>query len=325
MRLFVTRHNVAAALRAGYAGVSPCDSCSWAALPSRWLASLVSALRIRLLVYIVAMTGCAAPHPMRPICSISYPPTSATTDRAVLLLPGRRSRAKDFEKEGFVAAVRERRLNVEVVAVDAHLGYYLEDRYRDLPAIIQEDVVQPLIQRGFKEVWLVGTSLGSLGAVAYAKKHPNLVAGLLLMGAYLGEEPILDEIDGAGGLARWMPATSIGYDYEQRTWQWLKGYSFGERRPLLHLAWGDADRFARASRLLAPLVPAARVFVTTGGHDFDTWSKLWARFLDATGQKWRSAGTTLSHDPPPYAVATSPQPNSPDPSDWPAHSRVLTY
>lgn len=212
--------------------------------------------------------------------SIAYAPASTTRDDALLLLPGRRSRDKDFEETGFIAAVRDRQVNIEVIAVDAHLGYYLEDRYRDLPAIIHEDIVQPLMRRGIKRVWLVGTSLGALGAIAYAKKYPNYVAGLLLMGAYLGEAPILDQIERVGGLARWYPTESVGYDYEQRTWHWLKGYCDGTMRPSLYLAWGASDRFERASRLVAAGLPAAQVIVSAGGHDFDTWLALWGKFLD---------------------------------------------
>jgi pimeloyl-ACP methyl ester carboxylesterase len=229
--------------------------------------------------------ACGAPTPLRPIRSISYLPTEGVPTTAVLLMPGRRSRAPDFESSGFVSAVRNRNLNVELVAVDAHLGYYLEQRYQSLPDIVEEDVVQPLLARGRQRLWLVGTSLGAFGSVAYAKKHPECVAGILLMGAYLGEEAILEDIEHAGGLARWMPTPGVGIDYETRTWDWFKGYLAREPRPNLYLAYARRDPYARASVILTPALAGSRILVDeAGGHDFDTWTRLWGRFLDAHGQ-----------------------------------------
>jgi pimeloyl-ACP methyl ester carboxylesterase len=204
----------------------------------------------------------------------------------VLLMPGRHSRAADFAAHGFVQAVEERGLNVEVLAVDAHLGYYLEKGYRSLPARLHEDVVLPAMGRGCRQVWLVGTSLGAMGSVAYAKRYPAAVAGVVLLGAYLGEEPILDEIERAGGLARWTPAGSVGYPYEVRTWHWLQRYTEPIRPPLpeLYLGYGERDPYQHASRLLAPALLADHVLVAPhGGHDWDTWLGLWKRFLACCG------------------------------------------
>ena len=75
----------------------------------------------------------------------------------------------------------------------------MEDGYRTLPLRLHLDVVLPASARGRQKIWLVGTSLGAMGSLAYVKRYPETVAGVVLLGPYLGEEPILDEIERAGG------------------------------------------------------------------------------------------------------------------------------
>jgi pimeloyl-ACP methyl ester carboxylesterase len=232
----------------------------------------------------IACLGCVTPTPTRPIQSISYWSGIGEPKASVLLLPGRHSRASDFESAGFVQAVRKRNLNVEVVAVDAHLGYYAEQRYARLPDHIYEDVVKPLLSRGRSQLWVVGTSLGAFGTVAYVKYHPDAVRGMLLLGAYLGEQPVLDSIRQSGGLSQWEPTSSVGFAHENRAWKWLKGYVNHDVRPELYLGYGKADRFSLSSTLLEPALTSQHVLVDAeGGHDFPTWLRLWERFLDCCG------------------------------------------
>lgn len=49
-----------------------------------------------------------------------------TPNPAVLIvfLPGRTSGPADYEKQGFVQAVRDRRIAADMVSADAHMGYY---------------------------------------------------------------------------------------------------------------------------------------------------------------------------------------------------------
>jgi pimeloyl-ACP methyl ester carboxylesterase len=244
-------------------------------------------LRRAAALLVLSLFACGPPAATIPLPSLRYQSGQGNPTTAVLLLPGRYSRASDFAAHGFVRAVQERGLNVEVLAVDAHLGYYLEKGYRSLPARLHEDVVLPAMDRGCRQVWLVGTSLGAMGSVAYAKRFPAAVAGVVLLGAYLGEEPILGEIERSGGLAAWTPAGSVGYPYEVRSWHWLQRYT--EVRPSLpelYIGYGERDPYLRASRLLAAALPRDHVLTASdGGHDWETWLGLWQRFLADRGHR----------------------------------------
>lgn len=236
-----------------------------------------------------AAGGCfGAPTPVVPLPSIHYSTPKSNRAPLVLLMPGRRSRAGDFESNGFVSAARDLGLEVDLVAVDAHLGYYLNEGYQSLPLRIETDVVRPLLLQGPRGVWLVGTSLGALGSLAYLKQYPGRVSGALLLGPYLGEDAVLDEIEAAGGLSAWKPSGKSGYDYEIRTWVWLKQYADrNARAPVeLYLGYGKRDSYHRAADILAGVLPANHVFVSEqGGHDWATWLDLWKRFLASKGHR----------------------------------------
>ncbi len=243
----------------------------------RWLALALGAV------------GCFnPPRPVIPLPSLRYDSGQGQRTTAVVLMPGRGSRAGDFAKQGFVGTARELGLDLELLAVDAHLGYYIHEGWRTLPDRIQADVVLPAMARGCRRVWMVGASLGAWGSVAYAERYPEVVAGVVLFGPYLGDEPIVAEIERAGGLAAWNSTRSVGAEYEVRTWRWLQRYTEpgGAHLPVLFLAYGGKDRYIRATNLVRAVLPRDHVLVDPrGGHNWHTWLGLWRQFLAEHGRE----------------------------------------
>ena len=206
--------------------------------------------------------------------TIAHPGAGVAAGDLVVFLPGRGDRAEDFEGHGFLAAARKAGLEADVVAVDAHLAYYYK---RVIADRLWEDVVLPARARGYRRLFVVGISLGGLGAITLAQEHPDAVAGLFVLAPYLGEPELTREIEAAGGLARW-PGAPSERDF-RGVWGFLRGYAAGEARPPLWLAYGESDRYAYGHRLLASALPKDRVLVTAGGHDWTAWDRLWAEFL----------------------------------------------
>ena len=209
-----------------------------------------------------------------PLRTISHPGTGAAGGDLIVFLPGRGDQPEDFERRGLLAAARSAGLTADVLAVDAHLGYYQK---RVIVDRLWEDVVVPARARGYRRLWFVGISLGGLGSLLLAQHHPDAPAGMLVLAPYLGEEGLSSEIESAGGLARWTGAPSP--DDFRGLWGWLRGDAAGEARPRLWLAYGESDRYAYGHRLLASALPRDRVLVTSGGHDWTAWNRLWAEFL----------------------------------------------
>jgi pimeloyl-ACP methyl ester carboxylesterase len=219
-----------------------------------------------------------APAPMQ---SLPYPAQAQARAPALLvLLPGRGDNAESFEEHGFISAVHDRKLPVDVVAADATFGYYVKETLHERA---NQDVLDPLLAKGYEHVWLGGISMGGLGSLLLAKDHPGKIEGVILFAPYLGEEEVVQEVERAGGLAQWQPPVGET-DYQRALWRDLKALTSGEQRgPAIYLAFGEQDRFARGHRLLAAALPPERVLRTEGKHDWPPWQKLWGTFLDS----WR--------------------------------------
>ena len=195
----------------------------------------------------------------------------------MVFLPGIGDIPEDYGSRGFIEAIRQRGIPTAIAVVDAHYGYYAK---RTVLERLREDIIAPAKARGFERVWLVGISLGGAGALLYAREHPRDIDGLVVLAPFLGHPPVIEEIRCVGGVCQWQPGHIEEGDYARGLWQWLKRYSHpAPDLPLLYLGYGEHDSFASANRLLAEILPESHVFVTTGGHDWPTWKRLWEQFL----------------------------------------------
>ncbi len=199
--------------------------------------------------------------------------------RALLvMLPGATDVPEDFLQHGFVRALRERHLPVDVILVDAHADYYLG---RSIGERLSQDIILPVRDSRYRKIWLMGISLGGMGALLCARDHPDKIDGVILLAPYLGNRGKIAEIVDGGGLDDWQPKTINPHDDEQALLAWLKAYRSGNPAlPEIYLGYGRDDRFAPASNMLAQRLPADRVTAIQGGHDWKTWQRLWKHILD---------------------------------------------
>jgi len=196
----------------------------------------------------------------------------------LVLLPPAYGTARDIVDHGFVAAIRERGLAVDLIVADVgadyYLGYTVVDRLR-------AEVVAPALARGYQRLWLGGISLGGFGSLLYREAHGNEVDGLLLLAPYLGARPEVNEVARAGGFGRWEPAPFATDDRERRLLAWLKHFlADRDRARTIYTAYGTGDRFAASIELLTDALPDEQVVRMPGGHDWATWSVLWRAVLD---------------------------------------------
>jgi|SRR6185503_16667352 len=165
----------------------------------------------------------------------------------LVMLPPAKACARDLVDHGFVAAVREHRLPLDVAAVDADADYYLESGVGER---LSADVIAPMRAKGYARLWLMGISLGGYGCIAVARQRAAELEGVILLAPFLGSRgpEALEPADDA-----WFPAAYLGF--------------------------GASDRYAAASEALAQRLPAARVLRLPGEHDWQTWIRLWRELL----------------------------------------------
>lgn len=194
----------------------------------------------------------------------------------IVILPGAYDTPQDFINQGFVEAVRARKIDADIQLVDAHINYYSNQQ---IVQRLQDEVVIPAKAKGYKRIWFAGISLGGYGTLLYSMNHPKQIEGFFIMAPYMGPRDIPAAIQKQGGLKNWVSELQGNMDIDM--WRWLKGYATQDAGlPNAYLGYGASDRFEKSNGLLAEVLPRERNFVIPGGHDWATWKQLWASFLD---------------------------------------------
>jgi pimeloyl-ACP methyl ester carboxylesterase len=242
---------------------------------------------------VFVLFGCMPPAKI-PLDTIYYDTEHAQGPRLLILyLPGNGDPITVFQKKGLVEAVRQRGIPADIVAVNAHIGYYANG---SVFARLKEDIIGPAKARGYDQIWLVGNSLGGYGSLSYDRVYPGDIAGVVLLGPFLGKKEVIDEMTKSGGIRQWREDIKKGdeTEWEDRLWLWIKDRVQQEKfrlwaegcerqpgcNPKIYLGYGRGDRFSYAQDFLASLMPPEHVIAIDGGHDWPTWKKLWDLFLD---------------------------------------------
>ena len=130
-------------------------------------------------------------------------------------------------------------LPLEVEVVDARADDYLD---KEIGARLEAEIMG----KQYARLWLMGISLGGWGCLSVARRRPAEIEGVILIAPFLG--------------SRNPPPLESGL-------------------PPIYLGFGEADRYRKPSEMLARQLPAERVVTLPGGHDWETWMRLWRALL----------------------------------------------
>ncbi len=205
-------------------------------------------------------------------------PIASGDNILLIMLPGARNTPRHLSENGFVQALRERNLPVDVLALDAHADLYLDRA--DIEQLLHQTLDAAPIH-GYRRIWLLGISLGGSGAMICATQRTAEIEGLFLLAPFLGTRGIVAEVEAAGGLTGWWPGEIGNRDYERALLERIRCSPIGsEEFPVVYLGFGQDDRYRGASMLLLKRISPQFVVTRTGGHDWETWTALWNMMLD---------------------------------------------
>src|SRR5262249_49345955 len=141
---------------------------------------------------------------------------------AIVLLNGYADQPDDFQKHGFLAILRKNAPQYDVIAPEAHFGYYQKGTLLDQ---LHRNVIGPAGARGYKEIWIMGISMGGQGAMGYARSYPERIKGLFLLAPYMGPGETVREVTRAGGICNFSahdPLPQDIYGFAEANFAWLK-------------------------------------------------------------------------------------------------------
>ncbi len=205
-------------------------------------------------------------------------PEAADERVLLLMLPGAKNTPQQLVEHGFIRALRERQLAVDVLALDTHVDLYLDRA--DIERVLHHAVDEVRAQ-GYRRIWLLGISLGGSGAMICATQRTAEIEGVFLLAPFLGTRGLIAEVEAAGGLPCWRAGEIAPRDHERALLEQVRNSLLdGDSFPPIHLGYGSEDRYRGASIMLSERLEPQRVTVMSGGHDWETWRALWQSLLD---------------------------------------------
>ncbi|WP_423930858.1 alpha/beta hydrolase [Dokdonella sp.] len=206
--------------------------------------------------------------------------------RLVVVLPGRGEDVARLENKGMAATIQATWPDADVLLTGLTLPFY---RQGLAASRLQSEIIEPARARGVGEIWLLGISLGGMGAILHEHEYPGEVEGILLLSPFLGGRRIQDEIRSAGSLANWEPGPvqPLGPDtFERELWRTIQQWNNDPmRKKTVWLAYGEDEAFRESNELLGQALPPDNVRMLPGDHDWKLWTPATAALLQPARNK----------------------------------------
>ena len=225
--------------------------------------------------------------PIRPVPALAFlVEPHARTPCLVVFIPGLLDGPETIRDRELARHLRATGARCDSVAIDATYRYYFG---AEIGSVLYADVLLPATVRGYEEIWLVGFSLGGLGAVLTARAHPELVDGVILLSPFLGLEGVGRDVSAAGGLAEWrppdpLPDVLVDDNFTLLVWAWLQRlHTDPDNMPDVFVGWANGERLSTGAELLAAVLPAERSLEVEGGHGWASWTPLFVELATRAG------------------------------------------
>lgn len=228
-----------------------------------------------LLIITATLTGCVTiGNADQPIASILVPATQPAAEHPlVVVLPGFGADAHDMQKHDIGAAIHKTWPQADVLLTSATFAYYSR---RNIVQRLDDDVITPARQKGYRQIWLAGASVGGMGVLFYEYAHPGAMTGLILLAPWLGSSDLQEKIRAAGGIRQWdpgpVPAVVNNDNYQQEMWRvvkhWANDPAAAQR---VWMVCGADDRMLKGDQLLATAISPTHFLVIPGSHNWETF------------------------------------------------------
>ena len=200
------------------------------------------------------------------------------SDKLIIFIPGVYDSVDKFKRESFFRDARKAGIKADMVAININAGHLAK---RVMIPRIRKDVFRPTRNEGYKNIWMVGVSIGGLSSLVYLQHHEKDLCGVVVLAPFLADDRLIEEVRKFGGIKKWVPEAekikdSID-DQINSLWNWLTTKNDFSN---IYLGYGKQDRFIVGSHLLETFLEPSHVVSMDGEHDWIAGRKLWNEQLN---------------------------------------------
>lgn len=232
-------------------------------------------------VLVFLISGCAAGGDVRKPIPTEFFAAIEPAHRLVVMLPGRGDDLASLKRRGMAETIQAAWPDADVILTGLTMPFYRQGKAAHR---LHDEVIEPQQRAGNRDLWIVGISLGGMGAILYEREYPDEADGLMLLSPYLGEKAIHNEIRASGGLSGWDAGAlqaSNADTFQHELWRTAKTWRDAPARAsVVWLAYGTNERFRKPIELMSPALPADHVLMLPGGHDWTLWTTALRQLLD---------------------------------------------
>ena len=204
--------------------------------------------------------------------------TGKKTDSLIIFFPGLYDTADKFKDEKFFLIARKAGIKADMVSANINVFHLVNNM---MIKRIETDVLQHAKEVGYKNIWLVGVSLGGLNSLLFYTKHERNICGVVTLSPFVANTPLIDDLKNAKEIKYWQPGSvdnKLTLEKKLRfLWVWLKQQSLNNNLKQIYLGYGKQDRFAEAIKLFENILDKNNIVYVEGEHNWETGQKIWQK------------------------------------------------
>ena len=237
---------------------------------------------VLMLIITFSLVACAWLVDVDKPVDLLWDKTGKKTDKLIIFFPGLYDRAEKFKDEAFFSIARKEGITADMVSANVNVFHLVKEMMIER---IELDVFNTAKDSGYKNIWLVGVSLGGLNSLLFNIKHERDICGVVTLAPYVANTPLIEDLSEAKEIKYWQPDSDenklVLEKRLQFLWVWLKEKAANNNLNNIYLGYGKQDKYINAIKLFENILDKNYVVTVKGGHTWATGKKIWQKQLSS--------------------------------------------
>lgn len=233
-----------------------------------------------IVIFAASLSACSLNFNVNEPVDLIWDKLDKRSDRLIIFLPGLIDTAETFKEESFFSIARKAGIKADMVAASIHIGHLIKEK---MISRLEIDVYNGAKNSGYKNIWLVGLSIGGLNSLLFHRKHMDDICGVVAIAPYIADSALRKDLQRAGSVENWKPKPTenmkIFNQKLQLLWTWLKQQNGKDNLKNIYLGYGKQDKFAKEISLLKNILNKKNVTLIDGEHNWASGQKIWQQQL----------------------------------------------